>query len=226
MSPTKPPVRSSPADDALRKLIALIEDGALATGTFLPAERQLAERWSLSRVVVREAARKLEQRGLVSIRHGIGVEVTNNPALPVQHTLERLLPSDKERLRQCAQARLLIEPELAATAAVRATPKGLRALKANCVALASETDLARSAALDIAFHDTIADLAGNKVLAVMLRSVAQLGRLSREVTLKRFGVARAHGYHVRILAALTAADPAAARKAMKLHLEAALGDLS
>jgi GntR family transcriptional repressor for pyruvate dehydrogenase complex len=176
--------------------------------------------------VVREAARKLEQRGLVSIRHGIGVEVTNNPALPVQHTLERLLPSDKERLRQCAQARLLIEPELAATAAVRATPKGLRALKANCVALASETDLACSAALDIAFHDAIADLAGNKVLAVMLRSVAQLGRLSREVTLKRFGVARAHGYHVRILAALTAADPAAARKAMKLHLEAALGDLS
>ena len=226
MSPTKPPVRSSPADDALRKLIALIEDGALAIGTFLPAERQLAERWSLSRVVVREAARKLEQRGLVSIRHGIGVEVTNNPALPVQHTLERLLPSDKERLRQCAQARLLIEPELAATAAVRATPKGLRELKANCVALASETDLARSAALDIAFHDAIADLAGNKVLAVMLRSVAQLGRLSREVTLKRFGVARAHGYHVRILAALTAADPAAARKAMKLHLEAALGDLS
>jgi GntR family transcriptional repressor for pyruvate dehydrogenase complex len=226
VSPTKPPVRSSPADDALRKLIALIEDGALAIGTFLPAERQLAERWSLSRVVVREAARKLEQRGLVSIRHGIGVEVTNNPALPVQHTLERLLPSDKERLRQCAQARLLIEPELAATAAVRATPKGLRELKANCVALASETDLARSAALDIAFHDAIADLAGNKVLAVMLRSVAQLGRLSREVTLKRFGVARAHGYHVRILAALTAADPAAARKAMKLHLEAALGDLS
>jgi DNA-binding transcriptional regulator YhcF (GntR family) len=136
VSPTKPPVRSSPADDALRKLIALIEDGALAIGTFLPAERQLAERWSLSRVVVREAARKLEQRGLVSIRHGIGVEVTNNPALPVQHTLERLLPSDKERLRQCAQARLLIEPELAATAAVRATPKGLRALKANCVAQA------------------------------------------------------------------------------------------
>ena len=226
MPPTEPPVRSSPAADALRKLIALIEDGTLATGTFLPSERQLAERWSLSRVVVREAARKLEQRGLVSIRHGIGVEGTNNPALPVQHTLERLLPSDKERLRQCAQARLLIEPELAATAAVRATPKGLRLLKANCAALATETDLARSAALDIAFHDAIADLAGNKVLAVMLRSVAQLGRLSREVTLKRFGVARAHGYHVRILAALTAADPAAARKAMKLHLEAALGDLS
>lgn len=226
MPPAEPPVRSSPADDALRKLIALIEDGTLATGTFLPSERQLAERWSLSRVVVREAARKLEQRGLVSIRHGIGVEVTNNPALPVQHTLERLLPSDKERLCQCAQARLLIEPELAATAAVRATPKGLRALKANCAALATETDLSRSAALDIAFHDAIGDLAGNKVLAVMLRSVAQLGRLSREVTLKRFGVARAHGYHVRILAALTSADPAAARKAMKLHLEAALGDLS
>lgn len=226
MPPTEPPVRSSPADDALRKLIALIEDGTLATGTFLPSERQLAERWSLSRVVVREAARKLEQRGLVSIRHGIGVEVTNNPALPVLHTLERLLPSDKERLRQCAQARLLIEPELAATAAVRATPKGLRTLKANCADLATETDLSRSAALDIAFHDAIADLAGNKVLAVMLRSVAQLGRLSREVTLKRFGVGRAHGYHVRILAAVAVADPAAARKAMKLHLEAALGDLS
>ena len=59
-----------------------------------------------------------------------------------------------------------------------------------------------------------------------MKSVAQIGRLSREVTLMRFGVERANGYHVRILAAITARNPAAARKAMELHLEAALGDLS
>ncbi len=218
--------RISPADEVLRQLTLLIENASLATGSLLPPERELAIKLGVSRVVVREAAKKLEQRGLVSIRHGIGVVVTNNPALPVQHTLERLLPSDKERLRQCAQARLLIEPELAATAATRATPSGVKKLKAACVAMAANADLTRAAELDIIFHDTIADLAGNKVLAVMLKSVAELGRLSREVTLKRFGVERANGYHARIVAAVTAGDPAAARKAMKTHLEAALGDLS
>ena len=219
------PARISPADEALRRLTALIEEGALATGSLLPGERVLAAQFGVSRVVVREAARKLEQRGLVSIRHGVGVTVTNNPALPVQHTLERMLPGDHERLRQCAQARLLIEPELAAAAAMRATPKTLRALRTNVTALGIETDIPLAAALDIAFHDAIADLAGNKVLAVMLRSVAQLGRLSREVTLKRFGAGRALGYHTRILAAIATGDPAAARRAMKQHLEAALGDL-
>lgn len=214
------------AEEVLRRLTVLIEDGRMALGSLLPPERVLAAQLGVSRVVVREAAKKLEQRGLVAIRHGVGVMVTNNPALPVQRTLERLLPLDKERLRQCAQARLLIEPELAATAAVRATPAGIRKLRANCEAMAAEADPAKAASLDIVFHDTIADLAGNKVLAVMLKSVAQLGRLSREVTLKRFGIARATGHHERILAAITSADPAAARKAMKLHLEAALGDLA
>lgn len=224
--PIEPLNRISAAEEVLQQLTFLIENGQLAVGSLLPPERVLAAQLGVSRVVVREAAKKLEQRGLVSIRHGVGVMVTNNPALPVQHTLERLLPLDKERLRQCAQARLLIEPELAATAAVRATPTGIRKLKAACEGMAAEADIAKAASLDIFFHDTIADLAGNKVLAVMLKSVAQLGRLSREVTLRRFGVERATGYHTRILAAITSADPAAARKAMKLHLEAALGDLT
>ena len=218
--------RISPADEVLRQLTLLIESAQLEAGSLLPPERMLATQLGVSRVVVREAAKKLEQRGLVSIRHGIGVVVTNNPALPVQHTLERLLPGDKERLRQCAQARLLIEPELAATAATRATPSGVKKLKAACEAMAANADLTRAAELDIVFHDMIAELAGNKVLGVMLKSVAELGRLSREVTLKRFGVERANGYHARILAAIVAGDPAAARKAMKAHLEAALGDLS
>jgi len=224
--PVEPLNRISPADEALRRLTLLIEDGQPGVGSLLPPERALAASLGVSRVVVREAARKLEQRGLVSIRHGVGVMVTNNPALPVQHALERLLSGDKERLLQCAQARLLIEPELAAAAAVRATPAGVRKLRATCEAMAAEADTAKAAALDILFHDTLADLAGNKVLAVMLKSVAQLGRLSREVTLRRFGVGRANGFHARILAAIAAADPAAARKAMKRHLQAALGDLA
>jgi len=224
--PLEPLSRISPADEVLRQLTRLIENDELTTGSLLPPERVLAGRMGVSRVVVREAAKKLEQRGMVSIRHGVGMLVTNNPALPVQRTLERLLPADKERLRQCAQARLLIEPELAAAAALRTTPAGLRKLKATCAAMAAAPDIAKAASLDILFHDAIADLAGNKVLAVMLQSVAELGRLSREVTLRRFGVKRANDYHARILAAITAADPVAARKAMKQHLEAALGDLA
>jgi DNA-binding FadR family transcriptional regulator len=69
-------------------------------------------------------------------------------------------------------------------------------------------------------------MAGNKVLALMLTSVAELGRLSREHTLREFGVRRAYDFHEKILAAITAGDSAAARHAMKTHLVAALGDLS
>ena len=220
-----PPRKVSPAEAVLDVLSQRIEDGVWKVGTCLPAERQMATELGVSRVVVREAAKKLEQRGMVLIRQGIGVEVVNNPALPVQRVIERLLPEDRERLRQAAEARLLIEPELAAAAARRVTPAKLVRLRRLAARLATERERAQAVEGDIAFHEAIAELAENKVLALMLRSISELGRLSRHVTMERFGVARAHEQHVAIVESLAQGEDAA-RRAMRHHLEAAWADLN
>ena len=150
--------------------------------------------------------------------------MVNNPAFPVQRVIERLLPEDRERLRQAAEARLLIEPELAAAAARRATPAKLARLRWVATRLATERDRAKAVEGDIAFHEAIAELAENKVLALMLRSVSELGRLSRHVTMERFGVARAHAQHGAIVEGIARGEEPA-RRAMRDHLEAALADL-
>ena len=219
--------RHSTAEEVLQALTERIEKGRYAVGMLLPAERKLAEQFRVSRVVVREVSKKLEQRGLITIRQGVGVRVLNNRAQPIQDSFFALLPEEKTRLRQCAQARMLIEPEVVALAAQSPRREELLPkLRATQERMQDETDIARAALLDIAFHEGVAEMAGNKVLAVMLASVAELGRRSREHTLNEFGIKRACDFHQRILAALEASDPDTAQQAMKAHLTAALGDLS
>jgi DNA-binding FadR family transcriptional regulator len=222
-----PFARRSTAAEVLHAITQAIEQGEYGVGTLLPAERQLATQFGVSRVVVREAAKKLEQRGLISIRQGVGVRVVNNRSRPIQDSFYASVPEEKTRLRQCAQARVLIEPELAALATQNPRrAEFLPRLHAAQERLRDEADVAQAALHDIAFHEVIAEMAGNKVLALMLASVAELGRLSREHTLKEYGVRRAYDFHETIIAAIATGDASAARQAMKTHLTAALGDLS
>jgi DNA-binding FadR family transcriptional regulator len=218
--------RPSSSEEVLGKISHWISSGELKVGELLPSERQLAVRLGVSRVVIREATKKLEQRGMVSVRQGIGVRVVNNSSLPVQGSIYLLMPEEKQRLRQCAQARVLVEPELAAFAAQRPHADYLRKMAETQQALLHEQDNQKAAVLDIEFHELIAEMAGNKVLALMLTSIAELGRISREHTLREFGVRRAYDFHEKIITAIAAGDSAAARQAMKTHLAAALGDLS
>jgi len=218
--------RSTLSDEVLEKLTIQIADGSFKIGSLLPAERQLAVQLGVSRVVIREAAKKLEQQGLVSIHHGIGIRVTNDRSLQLQQTLNLAVPENRERLRQCAQARMFIEPELAASAAQRAVPSNVCRLQAIHEALVDGSEIEESIRQDMNFHDAVAELAGNKVLGVMLQSVAELGRMSRGLTLAKCGVRLAREQHLRIFSAIATGDAAFARRAMKAHLLSALGDLS
>jgi len=217
--------RISAGEEVLEVLTRAIQTEEIKVGGFLPAERILAAQLGVSRVVVREAAKVLEQQGWVFIRHGVGIEVTNNPALPVKKTIERILPEDRERLRQCAQSRLLIEPELAALAAVKASASLIKKLQAINKQLTNTEDIATAVDLDLAFHEAISTTANNQVLGLMLESVASIGRLSRAVTIEKVGARKAAIQHQKILTAISSGSPASARSAMKAHLQSAMLDL-
>jgi GntR family transcriptional repressor for pyruvate dehydrogenase complex len=213
------PIRNLPLfEEVLQQLTLAIEEGELRLGEFLPPERELAAKLGVSRAVIREAAKCLEQRGLVRIRQGVGVEVVNNPSLPVQNSLLQLKLADRERIYQCAQARLLIEPEIAAAAALNSTPGAIERLNANMKSVVEENDLDVAVNLDIEFHQIIADLAGNQVLSLILKSMAELGRLSRKMSFMPLTAERATAHHLAIIAAIESSDADAARRAMKEHM--------
>jgi DNA-binding FadR family transcriptional regulator len=193
---------------------------------WLPPERELATRLGVSRPALREAIKRLEMQGRLAARHGVGVQVVDLPHAPVQAVLERVLPSPAERIRQFTVARRLIEPELAALAASQARATDRRELRAiHDRFLDPALPVAGTLEADLDFHRRIARAAGNRVLALMIASMAPLESDSRRATLTRVGLATARRQHTAILEAILAGDSPGARAAMLGHLDSALGSL-
>lgn len=188
---------------------------------WLPPERTLASSLGVSRTALREAVKLLETQGVLEVRHGIGIQMVHRPDRAVGSVLRRELPKGLSGVRQLSEVRLLIEPHVARTAASAASAKDL-ALLAQTHALFSEaTSLDHAVAADLEFHRLLADIAGNRILAVMLRSVGDLEEKARRLTLRGVGLPTAIAQHQKILDAVTARDPAAAEAAMRLHVSAA-----
>jgi len=192
-------------------------------GERLPAERELAVQWGVSRSSLREAVIALEVEGAIEVRTGSGIYVT---ALAMQ-------PAPRAPAAESAdwgpleimRARELIESEMAALAATHASRADLQAMaKAlkHMKAQAGRNQMPREG--DEAFHMAIAKACGNSVLVDTLhtywqaRSGAMFERLSdyfENPVSWRAAIAE----HESIYAALFAHDAPAARRAMKHHLK-------
>ncbi len=192
---------------------------------WLPTERALSVQLSVSRSVVREAAKRLESQGLIEIHHGLGLKAVNKLHRPLNGSLTILIPGEEERLRQLNETRLAVEPETAGLAAKNATLAQVRALQRLQRQLESAPDSESAIETDMAFHRAIATASGNHILRLILDSLADLGRASRQRTIGRVGKQTAVEHHAKILAAIERHDPAAAREAMRMHIVAAGEDM-
>lgn len=143
----------------------LFESGEYAVGDRLPSERDLADRFSISRPTIREALIALEVEGRVRIRVGSGVYVTEPPRIPAAPTTD---DSPFEVLR----ARQFIERSIAEEAARCATPADVNLLDDVLRRMAGKAHPNPSTiALDREFHTGIAAILGN---TVMVRVVGEL----------------------------------------------------
>ena len=141
-------------------IAAAIRDGTYSHGSRLPAERDLAEQFGVSRPTIREAMIALEIRGLVGARKGSGIFVNVTP--PEAATIARELDVGAFEL---IEARTLFEGEaaaLAATAIDAAQLAELRGLLAEMANEPSGTNAAFDA--DRRFHIAIAAATGNSLI--------------------------------------------------------------
>ncbi len=199
------------------QIAQLIASGEFPPGARLPAERELATSLGVSRASVREAIISLEMGGLVEVRVGTGIFVTA-PA-PQSQAARDAGPGPFELL----QARKLIEGEIAAVAARKASQPDLGLLRQSLERMEAHVDdFAVREASDREFHVGIAKATGNGSLELVVEGLwdqrAELwGRLQKHFHTQELARKTIRD-HAAILDALVAHDPEAARAAMHRHL--------
>jgi GntR family transcriptional regulator, transcriptional repressor for pyruvate dehydrogenase complex len=209
-------------EEIVRQIRTMIAEGRLKSGDRLPPERDLAEKFLVSRTSVREALRALESLGLVEIRPGEGTFVRQVSIESLIGPLALVVASHREAIGELFEARRLLEPLIAGLAAVRATPDEIQEMERILEEQAKEVAAGRTGlAQDAQFHAAIGAAAHNRAITRIAGALVDLLAQSREESLNAPGRPdRSHRDHHRILEAITRRDQTAAHAAMVDHLVA------
>ncbi|WEX75714.1 FadR family transcriptional regulator [Sinorhizobium numidicum] len=198
----------------------LIERGELEAGSRLPAERELAQMFGVSRPTVREALIVLEVEGFIDIRMGSGIYVTA-PKVPSSD----LPPEDFEGPFELLRARAVVECAIAEEAARLARPEHIVMLDDNLMRMGAVLEDRRLAlALDRDFHVIVSSIIANATLNRFVGSIHDLRMTPYFEKLASYFEntetwRAAMEEHRTIRDAIAAGDPTAARAAMRAHLD-------
>jgi GntR family transcriptional repressor for pyruvate dehydrogenase complex len=217
--------------DVMRLLTSEIVAGTRTAGEMLPREVDLAEEFDVSRGVARETIRAMEERGLISVKHGKGATVNGPEHWDVfdPDVLAATLDTERgtEVLSEYLECRRILEVEAAGVAAERASTHDVERI---ADALARMEDAAarprgpvaeeRFHEADVAFHHALIAATGNRALGGLIE------RIHAALILARFPLARpeyrqerALPEHRRLCAAIAEHDASEARQAMSDHLD-------
>ncbi|MFY9559995.1 MAG: FadR/GntR family transcriptional regulator [Terriglobales bacterium] len=203
--------------------------GQLKPGDQLPAERDLAQRFGVSRTAVREAVKALREKGLVEAYTGRGTFVTNGTSQAIRQSLNLIIKiSQQEGSLHLAELRRILEPEIAALAAPRIEEQLLTTMR-EAVAAMDRNVHEREAYIeaDLDFHLALAEAADNPLILALIDSIVGLLREQRTRIFEvDGGPERGQFHHKRILEAIERRDADAARDAMRAHLEQVREDSS
>jgi GntR family transcriptional regulator, transcriptional repressor for pyruvate dehydrogenase complex len=212
---------------AFQKIVEEIRDDVfrrrVSPGDRLPNEPDLAERFDVSRLAVREALRVLELQGLVRVEHGFqgGAFVADAGVAPVKDALETMLRLEHLERAEIYAARRYLEPGVAELAAGALDDEAVAKIAANLAESARRLEASKPAfQTNVAFHFLVADACSNRILRLMTSAVLELLRAAEARRPSDEKVNReASGAHAAIFRALREGDGARAASSMEVHLE-------
>lgn len=213
--------RTTLGEQVASQLAGMISARKWKPGDKLPSELELRKTLHIGRSTLREALRSLSFVGLVVIKPGDGTYVNHGPSKPLREVLSHGALQTREDVDALFETRVVLETELAALAAQRASEEALHKLEALVVEMEKSKDdpNADFASLDIQFHLTIADGSGNRILGRLFHSIHGL---IQEIMTKREYILGGHDEtclsHHKVLQALKHRNAQAARAAMHEHL--------
>jgi GntR family transcriptional repressor for pyruvate dehydrogenase complex len=204
------------SDKVAEQLTEAITSRRLPPGELLPSERDLGDKFKVSRTVVREAVRSLAARGLVRVTAGRGVEVIEGNSDHVAASM-RLMVRGHEGLDygKVHEVRMAVEVQTAG-------PKELERLREICdehQRCLDKKDSVKAGELDFEFHRELTRASGNELLVAMLDSISDVLREVRNQSMNLPHVGEdGLKAHRKILKYVSSGKPEVARDAMIEHL--------
>ncbi len=210
----------APGQDLTHQLLGrfkeLISQGVLRPGDRLPAERELSRQFGVSRSTLRHALKVLQIMGVLTQRVGDGTYLTTSAARALSEPLQFMVLLDGITLFDLVETRLIVEPELAARAAERATPEDLAAVLAPLEEI--DPPPQRIIELDLAFHHAIFQASGNLLCSRIFTLIHQSTATSIALTSQLERWDQTLRYHRDIYEAIAGRKPEEARSRMVDHL--------
>lgn len=231
------PKRQDPPGSAAHQVadaLASMIFGQLRPGQKLPSEAELAQRFEVSRLTVREAVKLLAGRGLLNVGRGRRAIVSEPSGAVFSDFIVSLLYNDPRGLFDLMELRLALETSSARLAARRASRAALQALEsavegmdeaASAAAAGEDAEAAenRFHDLDLQFHEALAAAGGNRIISFLFEAISPSLRESFEMsrrgqTMRGVGRARTVEAHRAVLEAIRAGNERAAAAAIQEHL--------
>jgi len=161
-----------------RRIEEAIQQRKLVPGNKLPSEKELCTSFAVSRTALREALRRLNARGLVEIKKGSGMYVSE---ICIEDAVKSLnlyydLKFDSNLIAQMIEMRTLFEPQIARLAAKNRTQEDLKVLHNNILELEKCNPDNTQLEVDIInrFHTNIAKATGNPMIIVSMEPIFSL----------------------------------------------------
>lgn len=198
--------------------------GTYEPGDKLPSERDLAEKFGVSNITVRQAVRVLENSGILNTRVGAsgGIFVADADTIAVSSYLSDMLKLKRVTLSDLTMTRLIFEPDIASLVSQSWKDQDLDIIYENikkAESIYKEGDLAQTRLVNLTFHRHISSITRNPVIMFTINSVINV--LEENIVTIQLGkdfVLKEIKAHMNILKTIESRDIDAAREAMQSHI--------
>jgi len=199
------------------KIKELIESKQLKPGVKLLSERKLAEKFGVNRVTINKAILLLEQKGLVKMKAGMGTYVTNVPPSIVTESIKSYYKFGKGSDKEIMDLREILEPEIAALAAINAESSEIKKLKKQITIVKEVLDKRDEDSYvleDEIFHEILAEATHNELIAAIVIGLRNVMLPFKKSIFAETLHEYKYAIHTRVLEAICVRDPVTAKKAM------------
>jgi len=219
--------RESLSAQAAEQIQQFIIRGELRPGDRLPPERELSEQLGVSRTVVREATKLLQERGLIKVLTGSGSFVSKVESSAISQSISLFMWGHGHAFHDLLEIRRMFEVEIAGLAAERATAEEIRELEdalaqmtaAEPAVHADAAGLEKFVLADLLFHHVLARASKNSLLPLLLAPINDLLlEFSRQASSLPGAPANAIHFHDTLLQGIRGRDSQRCRAVMREHL--------